>query len=180
MIGLKHRSALLILTLSLIFPLVALSAESSQKDSPKADPGPMVIKSDSLEVDNKRKIVIFTGNVNCKRDDLVIDCQKLVVYYRNEPTKQESEEENVKVDKIVATGQVKITRPDGTTATAEKAVYHQNDEKVVLTGKPRVKQGNDFVEGTRITLFLREERSIVEGSNDRKVRAVIFPKEEKR
>jgi lipopolysaccharide export system protein LptA len=63
---------------------------------------------------------------------------------------------------------------------AEKAVYYEDDEKVVLTGKPVVKQGNDFVEGSKITLYLKEKRSLVEGSKDQKVRAVLFPRREKR
>lgn len=177
--GLKYRFALLILTLSLTFPFTSLAEDSAHKKGKKADTGPMVIKSDSLEVDNKRKIVIFTGNVICKRDDLVIESQKMLVYYRSQPTKQASEKEQVEVDKIIATGKVKITQTDGSMAMAEKAIYYQKDEKVVLTGKPVVKQGNDFVEGSTITLFLKEERSIVESSEGRKVRAVIFPKEKK-
>ena len=63
---------------------------------------------------------------------------------------------------------------------AEKAVYYQNDEKVVLTGKPVVKRGNDFVEGSKITLFLKEKRSIVEGAEDKKARAVLIPRSKKR
>ena len=42
-----------------------------------------------------------------------------------------------------------------------------------------MKQGEDFVEGDVITLFLKENRSIVESAGDKKVRAVIFPKQEK-
>ena len=65
-------------------------------------------------------------------------------------------------------------------ATAEKAVYYQKDEKMVLTGNPVVKQGNDSIEGDRITIFLKENRNVVESSGDRKVRATIFPNSEKR
>ena len=75
---------------------------------------------------------------------------------------------------------VKINRDQGGMATVEKAVYYRQDEKVVLTGKPVVKQGNDFMAGDRITIFLNENRSVVESSEDKKVRAVIFPKREKR
>jgi lipopolysaccharide export system protein LptA len=63
---------------------------------------------------------------------------------------------------------------------SEKAVYYENDEKVVLTGSPVVKQGNDFVEGSKITLYLKEKRSTVEGSEKEKVRAVLHPRSEKR
>ena len=85
----------------------------------------------------------------------------------------------MKIDKIVATGDVRITRPDGGLATADTASYYHDDEKLVLTGNPRVKQGNDFVEGAKISLFIRENRSIVEGSKDKKVKAVYYPTSEK-
>jgi lipopolysaccharide export system protein LptA len=90
-----------------------------------------------------------------------------------------SEDADVRIDRIVATGKVKISRPDGAFAMADKLVYYENGEKVVLTGKPVVKQGNDFVEGSRITLYLKEERSVVEGSEKEKVRAVLHPRSEK-
>jgi lipopolysaccharide export system protein LptA len=80
----------------------------------------------------------------------------------------------------MASGDVKITREDGLLAQAEDATYYQAQEKVVLTGQPTVRQGEDFVEGSTITLFLKEKRSIVEGSNDKKVRAVLSPKSKKR
>ena len=51
---------------------------------------------------------------------------------------------------------------------------------MVLTGNPVVRMGKDFVEGDRITMFLKEERSVVESSKDKTVRAVIFPKGKKR
>jgi lipopolysaccharide export system protein LptA len=111
---------------------------------------------------------------------MTIICEKLIVYYLDESANKESGKTDVRIDKIVATGKVKISRPDGTLAMSEKAVYYENDEKVVLTGRPVVKQGNDFVEGSRITLYLKEKRSIVEGSEKEKVRAVLHPRSEKR
>ena len=103
----------------------------------------------------------------------------MFLYYAEQPTKKTSDNPGLKMDKIVATGKVKISRAEGGEATAEQAVYYQSDERVVLTGKPIVKQGNDFVEGDKITLFLKENRSIVEGSSERKVRAILFPDRKK-
>ncbi len=138
------------------------------------------IKSNTLEIDNKRKIVTFTGNVDARRDDFTINCEKMLLYYKDQPTDKRSEKMDVKIDKIIATGNVKIIRTDGGLAMADKATYYQIQEKVVLTGKPVVKQGNDFIEGSRITLFLKEKRSLVEGSGNQRVKAVIFPRNEKR
>jgi len=155
-------------------------SETLQKEAETAGPEPIVIESKSLEIDNDLKVITFAGDVSAKSDDFVIDCQKMVVYYENSPARKESEEVKARFDKIIATGQVTINRVQGGVATAEKAVYYQQDEKMVLTGNPVVRQGNDFVKGDRITMFLKENRSVVESSEDNKVKAIIFPKSEKR
>jgi lipopolysaccharide export system protein LptA len=160
------------------FPGSALSAGPREK-AQKKSPGPMVIKSKTLEADDNKKRVTFAGDVEAKRDDFTVLCQKLVVFYEKSPDQKETEKVSARIDKIVATGAVKIIRAEGGVATGKKAVFYQKDEKLVLTGKPVVKQGEDFVEGDVITLFLKENRSIVESAGDKKVRAVIFPKQEK-
>jgi lipopolysaccharide export system protein LptA len=168
---------------------------------------PIVIKSDSLEFDHQRKMVSFSGNVEAKREDWTIQCQKLTVYYEEkgkEPAQKESMKEekgkepaqkesvkaektkdplqnqSMKIDKIIAKGDVRITRANGGLATAEEATYYWDDERVVLTGKPVVQQGDDLVEGSVVTLLLKENKSLVEGSQDTRVRAVISPRSEKR
>jgi lipopolysaccharide export system protein LptA len=160
-------------------------SENLQQDAEKAkkkppEPQPITIRSNTLEVDNKLKVVTFTGEVNARKEDFVLDCQKMLVYYENPPGQEKEAEPGTKISKIVAIGQVKIKRAQGGEATGDKAVYYQSEEKVVLTGRPVVRQGKDFVEGDRITMFLKESRSIVESSKDKKVKAVIFPKEGKK
>lgn len=152
---------------------------SPLKKTQKKDQGPMVIKSKTLEADDKKKKITFAGDVEAKRDDFTVLCQKLVVLYEKPSEQKETEKVSARIDRIVATGAVKIIRAEGGVATGEKAVYYQKGEKLVLTGKPVVKQGEDFVEGDVITLYLKEDRSIVESAKDKKVRAVIFPKQEK-
>jgi lipopolysaccharide export system protein LptA len=141
--------------------------------------GPIIIKSETLEVDDNNKVVTFTGGVNAQKDDFVIDCEKLLVFYRQTPKERGSEESGTTIDRIVATGNVTITRAKGGMATAGKAVYYQQDDKIVLTEGPMVKQGMDFVEGDRIILLLKENRSVVESSADNKVKAVIHPRGQK-
>ncbi|MBW2707856.1 MAG: lipopolysaccharide transport periplasmic protein LptA [Deltaproteobacteria bacterium] len=160
------------------FSGAALSADPREKTQKKS-PGPMVIKSKILEADDKKRKIIFAGGVEAKRDDFTVLCEKLVVLYEKPSAQEETEKVSARIDRIVATGAVKIIRAEGGVATGEKAVYYQKGEKLVLTGNPVVKQGEDFVEGDVITLFLKEDRSIVESAKDKKVRAVIFPKQEK-
>ena len=161
----------------IMFPTFALSESIGKTISTNDKSGPMVISSNMFEIDNKDYIVTFLGDVNAKRDNLVINCQKIQLYYSNTSGEEDSEKIQANVEKIIATGDVKIRRLDGDgMAMSEKAVYYHNDEKVVLTGKPVVRQGDDFVEGSMITLFLKENRSVVEGSEGSKAKAVLFPK----
>jgi lipopolysaccharide export system protein LptA len=100
----------------------------------------------------------------------------MILFYNDQAAKSEAQGEKPRVDKIIARGDVRIRQSDGGMASAEEATYYQADERVVLTGKPMVKQGDDFVEGVKITLFLKENRSVVEGTEENKVRAVIAPR----
>lgn len=170
-------SALLILGLVFAGPIRSETVEDNIKKSAQR---PMVIKSKTLEMDDVSKVVTFTGDVNAKIGDFIIDSQKMRVYYENLPTSKKASEADSSISKIIATGRVRISRAQGGLATAEKAVYFKDDEKIVLTGNPVVKQGNDFVEGDRITIFLKENRSVVESFVGKKVKAIIFPKREKR
>jgi lipopolysaccharide export system protein LptA len=177
-----HRLARFLRYLMPMGTVICLSAslaETQEKAVPNGGtPETIVIESNSFEIDNKQNIIIFTGDVDAKKDQFMIQCQKMLVYYKNPSNQAGTGKQDVSIDKIIATGGVKIQRPDGE-ATAEKAVYHQDDEKVVLSGKPVIKRGNDIVEGKIITLFLKENRSIVEGSENNKAKAVLFPKDEK-
>ena len=178
----RYRSLLLLQMIPILCLFIPSFArpEVFNKEKGKSLGQSIVIRSDTIEIDNKRKIVVFTGNVDARKEDMAITCHKMVLYYEELPADKTLNKTDLKIDKIIATGEVKITRADGGLATSEEATYYQDDEKVILAGKPMVKQGNDFVEGTLITLFLRENRSVVESSGDQKVRAVISPRDVKR
>jgi lipopolysaccharide export system protein LptA len=146
----------------------------------KGGDDPLVIRSETLEIDNKNQMVIFTGSVDARKSSFTILCDKMHLYYHGDTAGKTEGTEDVRVDRVVATGGVKITRSDGEEAMADKAIYYQKEDKVILTGNPMVKQGEDFVEGSRITFFIGEKRSIVEGTGNKRVRAVIFPGKRKK
>jgi len=180
--GLKYKPLILCLiwVFILLFPAVTLS-ETAPKEDETSGTGPIVIKSNTLEVNNELKIITFKGDVNAKKDSFVINCDNMVAYYKSSPGEPEKgDESKTSIDKVVATGHVTINRAIGGMATAEKAIYYQEDEKMVLMGNPTVKQGSDLVKGDRITIFLNEDRSIVESSENSKVSVTISPRHPKR
>ena len=69
---------------------------------------------------------------------------------------------NRSVSMIEATGSVVIEKDDGR-ATCRKAVYYESEEKIVLTGDPVAWQKGTRVSGERMTMYLADDRSVVEG-----------------
>lgn len=140
--------------------------------------GPMVIHSDTLEADNLQRTITFSGKVKAERDDFIIHCEQMVVHYvRSEDAGSAGDEaEGSSIDRIVAKGAVRVDRAAGGSATAEEAVYYEKESKVVMTGNPVLKQENDTVQGERVIFFIEDDRVVVEGSEKKRVKAVVFPK----
>ncbi len=69
---------------------------------------------------------------------------------------------NRSIDRAEATGHVKI-KQENSNATCQKAVYFRDEEKIILTGNPVVWEKGTRVSGRQITIYVNEERSVVEG-----------------
>ncbi|MEA1866921.1 MAG: lipopolysaccharide transport periplasmic protein LptA [Thermodesulfobacteriota bacterium] len=153
-------------------------AQLDTPDTPSAGPAgkgklPINIESDLMEATDKSGIVVFTGHVKATRGNLTIHSDKLEVFY--EKRKQGGETKKA-VKKIVATNHVRITLGERV-GTGEQAIYDKPDEKITITGAAQVLEGPNRVSGERIIFFINEERSVVEGSSETKVEAVIYPSE---
>jgi lipopolysaccharide export system protein LptA len=129
----------------------------------KGEGQPIVINSDHLEGDNKRNTVIFTGNVVAKRGDVSIYSDSISIIY---------DEINKDVTEVIAEGNVRIDMKSRE-ATGQKAVFVNSEEKIILTGNPKVKEGDNIIKGGKIILFLGEDRGIVEADEHTRVRATI-------
>ena len=133
---------------------------------------PLRITSQQLEADNKNSVIIFSGNVVAKQGKVTIYADSARVYY-------EKKEEGNEIREVVATGNVKIQEADRL-AVAQNAVFTNAEQKIVLTGQPKVWQGKDMVSGEKITILLEEDKSFVESGPERRVEVILYPKEEQR
>jgi lipopolysaccharide export system protein LptA len=121
---------------------------------------PLQVDARSLEARGADGLVVFEGDVVARQGDLVLQTDRLEVGIDAETRGLRS---------AVARGTVRIRRGE-LLATAAEATYDASAGVVVLTGDPKVWRDRDVVAGDRITLFLAEDRSVVEGA-----RAVLFP-----
>lgn len=151
--------------------------ETSVEGAPATPASPVRITSDRVDSDAKGRWVNFTGDVRATQDDGTIWADSLKVYYR--PTEEGSAVSGT-IDRMIAEGNVKIVFDgESKTATAQKAVYTTADQVLVLTGgTPKVWSGKNFVQGSRITLFQEEGRTVVEGDDTGRVEATFFTEDE--
>jgi lipopolysaccharide export system protein LptA len=165
--------------------------QGKNKEPLEAD-RPIITTADTLELDNKNKTATFTGNVVAKQEQkgkepFIIYCEKMVIYSTEESGKKSSpsqskgnEKKNFnqqnQVDKIVATGQVKVVQGKNV-ATGETAVFYNADQRIILSGKAEFWQGKNLIKGEEITVWLKEDRSLVTSKGSNRVRAVIYQEE---
>lgn len=184
-IYIKILATSLVLVFSLAaFPLWAQDMSGSGDGANQVDniahdsARPVDITADSLDVDDKRGVFVFRGDVMAKQDNATIYSDQLDVHYTHNTT-EESEDAVDKtrsrnIEKIVALGSVRIVQ-EGRTATGERAEYVYADGSVILTGSPTVVQGDNTIAGKKITVYLNDQRSIVEGGARERVQATFVP-----
>ncbi len=145
-----------------------------------ANDAPLYIQSDQMEIEHNQKMVIFTGHVNAKQNNIVIQADRMEVFYdegKQDPRKEYAKEEtlaSVSIVKMIAEGNVVITQ-DQRIARGEKAVFWKEKGKVVLTGHPELQEGQNVIKGEKIIVFINENKMIVIGGKQ-PVEAVIYPK----
>ena len=139
---------------------------------------PVQITSQQLEADDNAGHFVFTGNVQAQQGDVFIYAQKMTVIYVKRENPEENTGDKRQIDKVVAEDDVRIVQLNRV-ATGQRAVFHHQEGRIVLTGTPRVVQGDNAVEGERIIVYLNDSRSVVEGSDNRRVKAVFIPGEQR-
>ncbi|MGH7433092.1 MAG: lipopolysaccharide transport periplasmic protein LptA [Candidatus Methylomirabilales bacterium] len=130
---------------------------------------PTTVTADRLEVSRKERRAVYTGNVVATTTDLTVTADRMEF---------EFDEKMEAVERMVAIGNVQISRSDGTRAMSERATYDVLQERVVLEGKAVAWRRGNMVSGMRITLFIKEDRELVQGDDKGRVTAVIHPKQQ--
>ena len=111
------------------------------------------VSSERMTFDSKTRIFIFEEKVRILRCAMTILCDRLQVI--NDASDKD-------IERIIATGNVRFQQ--GTrAAVAERADYFESEQRLVLTGSPRVwdTQEHDELTGEEIVLLLQEEKALV-------------------
>jgi LPS export ABC transporter protein LptC len=104
----------------------------------------IIIECDGpLQVDYKKNTAVFNNNVKVQTPDALIESDIMEVYFHTQDTEKvkddadSAELASSRIEKIVARGNVKITR-DENMSYSEEAVYAASDRRITLSGRPKL------------------------------------------
>ncbi len=137
-------------------PSQGATSESTSSLPVKKSGGQIVITGDNLEIDQINKLITYTGNVKVVQGEASLFSDTLVIHLDQQTGR--------KIDKAVATGNVRLVNAE-ITATGDEGIFYNEEQKIELIRSAKVWQDNNTITAHRIIAFLREE--IVEGYSDK-------------
>ncbi len=149
----------------------------------KGEQVPTKITSEKVRYEQAGRVVIFEGQVFVQRPDMTIRSRKLTVHLAEGAARKAAEPGQPagpgEVERIVAEGDVHLER-EGRLGTCATATYHVQTGLLVMEGEPKITDGDNQITGRIIRLYLKDNRSEVEGGPQRQVEAIFMtpPEEE--
>jgi lipopolysaccharide export system protein LptA len=140
---------------------VAEAAEPAVVRSVDGKP-PLEIVAERSTWDLKARTARFSGAVVVRRGGVELRCDTLDVRYADAE----------RVDRVVASGDVRVTQSDRTARAAAAELVGATGE-ITLTGSPRLTEGPNTLVGRRIVLWLDDERASCEGADGEPCKLVV-------
>jgi lipopolysaccharide export system protein LptA len=156
---------------------------------------PIDIESDRLEVDDKKQLAIFIGNVSATQGDYNVRAPRLEVTYEHSPAAKTNGQgapapapqkpaktansADAAASDPMSSGQISFIRATGgsvlvtsakdeQTATGEDALYDVKGQKITMTGKKvTLSQHLNVVQGTKLVIFLDTGQAIIDPDENR-------------
>tara|TARA_B100000586_G_scaffold195813_1_gene144598 strand:+ start:41 stop:505 length:465 start_codon:yes stop_codon:yes gene_type:complete len=124
------------------------------------------IVSNELKIDTNQRTSTFTGDVYANDENLKVWSDKMIIILKTDKDE---------IKEILASGNVKIIRlSKGSEIYGDIANYFLEDEIIIVTGNVLVKENNNQVSGSKLTVDLKSSSSIMVGSDSNRVEAVII------
>jgi len=124
------------------------------------------IVSNELKIDTNQRTSTFTGDVYANDENLKVWSDKMIIILKTDKDE---------IKEILASGNVKIIRlSKGSEIYGDIANYFLEDEIIIVTGNVLVKENNNQVSGSKLTVDLKSSSSIMVGSDLDRVEAVII------
>jgi len=187
----EWRSFRRLLAGSVLLSLLGSTPTPAAAPAGSKDAKSTTITSQRMTVRNQDNKAVFEGSVVLVKGGLTVHSETMVVFFkptdsagtevksgegRTEPAhsapngKAASRDDvptlgNRSVHMIEATGKIVTIEKETGKATCQKAIYYGDEDKLVLLGDPIAWDKGTRVNGKKITMYLSEDRSVVEGGS---------------
>ena len=126
---------------------------------------PIDITSDKVETYSKENVIVFKGNVVARQKDIVLYADSIEAFVMRD---------GKGIERVIASGNVKVQQ-GLRVANCQRAVFNNLDQKVILTGDPRVWEGENIISGDEIIFDLTQNRVEVRGGAGGRGKVKIHP-----
>jgi lipopolysaccharide export system protein LptA len=163
----------------------ALQGFSQNKDKP------VQIEAQQLDVRDKDKVAIFSGNVVVTQGDTIMKCKTLHVFYDQDDPKAGAGKTTMKaaqpgpggkqtIKRLEARGGVLVIQKDQT-ATGETGIFEMKTNTVTLVGGKDgvvINQGSNMLRGERLIVDLSTSFARVESGKGKPVQGIFSTSKE--
>lgn len=116
---------------------------------------PVNFSADHMELQDKQKRVVLTGNVDVTQEELRLTADRTLMAY--------TDTDKLTLQRVDATGHVVVTRPDER-ANGDMAVYDLNRKLITMVGHVVLNRTNgDTLNGGRLVIDLNTGISSIDG-----------------
>ncbi len=161
------------LLLAFSFLLLASTHSVAQEKSNSLPPAtvPTKVMADGMTYDAAKSTVIFTGNVEIERADMMLWADVITVYLDTQGQATNSSDpmtslQSGEVDRIVAINNVRMKYRTNT-GHCGKAIYEAKKSLLIMQEDPVLKEGVNSIAGEEIRYYMAENRSEVIGGSKR-------------
>jgi len=150
-----------------VFFILSVCSFSFAEETAGKDQTPIQIEADNMKYFGEKKMSLFVGSVVVTKGEMTMKSDEMEVFFTDDK----------EVKEILSRGNVKIEK-EGLLALSGKAHIYQLEGRIVLTENARVWQGENYLEGDKVTLFNDSEKLYVDKGEDKRVKIIITPQKE--
>lgn len=164
---------------------VAKRAPAGQGTFGSGSKEPISVEADHLEVFDKEKRAVYSGNVVVVQGESTMKSGKMIVYYANEGQDGASSQPAQNAAPALGNGNSlrRLETFDGTTivskdqiAVGNQGVYDKESNRMVLTGNVALTQNGNVTKGEKLVYDLTTGVAVVEAApNSGRVKSLLIP-----
>lgn len=189
----KHGSVTIAFFGLLLAGICAASAQTPMAKRAPAGQGtfgsgskePISVEADHLEVFDKEKRAVYSGNVVVVQGESTMKSGKMIVFYANEQQEGASAQPAQNAGPAIGNGNSlrRLETYEGTTivskdqiAVGNQGVYDKETNRMVLTGNVALTQNGNVTKGEKLVYDLTTGVAVVEAApNSGRVKSLLVP-----